>query len=254
MINKALLIGWLLVLTNSVTLATPARAINPQQAKQYITEILQQPEFQTKPTQCHWDYQESASSQPTSSQPPSQSQGHTVEVDMNWIGTIAQLFEIFLWIFLGMIIWLFFFYGYRWLEQLKPKRIDSKPIYIPTPRLLNKNQPIIDLPPNISQHAWTLWQTGENQTALSLLYRGALSVLNTRDGLTIQASATENECLRFVKQQPLPELIDYFSQLIQSWQQIAYAQRLPADTEVQSLCEKWPHYFAAGESTRAPIP
>ena len=250
MINNALLIGWLLVLISSVTLATPEQSINPQQAKQYITEILQQPAFQTKQTECHWDYQETASSQPTSShqptshQPNSQPQRHMVEINMNWIGTIAQLLEILLWIFLGMIILLFFFYGYRWLEQLKPRRIDPKPTYIPIPRLLNKNQPIIGLSPNIPQHAWILWQTGENQAALSLLYRGALSILNTRDGLTIQASATENECLRFVKQQQSPELSDYFSKLIQSWQQIAYAQRLPSDTEIQSLCEKWPNYFA----------
>ena len=244
-VNNALLIGWLLVLTSLATLATPEQPINPQQAKQYITEILQQPAFQTKQTECHWDYQESTSSQPT----PSQPQRHAVEIDMNWIGTIAQLFKILLWIFLGVIILLFFFYGSRWLEQLKPRRISPKPTYTPTPRLLDKNQPIIGLPPNIPQHAWTLWQTGENQAALSLLYRGALSVLNTRDGLTIQESATENECLRFVNQQQSPELTDYFFQLIQNWQQIAYAHRLPQDTEVQSLCEKWPNYFAAGEST-----
>jgi hypothetical protein len=249
MINSALLIGWLLVLASSVTLAIPAQSINPQQAKQYITEILQQPEFQTKQTQCYWDYQESASSQPTSHQltphqPTSQPQRHTATIDMNWIGTIAQLLEILLWIFLGMIIWLFFFYGYRWLEQLKPKRIDPKPTYIPTPRLLNKNQPLISLSPNIPQHVWTLWQTGENQAALSLLYRGTLSILNTRDDLAIQASATENECLSFVKQQQSPELTNYFFQLVQCWQQVAYAQRLPSDTEVQFLCEKWSDYFA----------
>ena len=244
MINSALLIGWLLVLASSVTLAIPAQSINPQQAKQYITEILQQPEFQTKQTQCHWDYQESASSQPTSHQPTSQPQRHTATIEMNWIGTIAQLLEILLWIFLGMIILLFFFYSYRWLKQLKPKQIDPKPTYIPTPRLLDKNQLIIGLPSNIPQHAWTLWQTGENQATLSLLYRGALSVLNTRDNLAIQASATENECLGFVKQQQSPELSNYFFQLIQSWQQVAYAQRLPSDTEVQFLCEKWSDYFA----------
>jgi hypothetical protein len=239
MINNALLIGWLLVLASSVTLAIPAQSVNPQQAKQYITEILQQPEFQTKQTHCHWDYQESASSQPTSPL-----QRHTATIEMNWIGTIAQLLEIFLWICLGIIILLFFFYGYRWLEQLKPKRIDPKPNYIPTPRLLDKNQPLIGLPPNIPQHVWTLWQTGENQAALSLLYRGTLSILNTRDNLAIQASATENECLGFVKQQQPSELTNYFFQLVQCWQQVAYAQRLPSDTKVQFLCEKWSDYFA----------
>jgi len=144
------------------------------------------------------------------------------------------------------MIWLLLIYGSRWLERLRPIQITKKPIYKPTPRLLDKNPPLSGLPPAIPQHAWTLWQTGEKPAALSLLYRGALSVLNARDGLVIQASTTENECLRFVKQQQLPELTHYFSQLIQVWQQIAYAHRLPQDTKVQSLCEKWPHYFAAG--------
>jgi Domain of unknown function (DUF4129) len=242
-----LIICWFTL--SPVTLAMAAQSIEPQQAKQYITEILQQPEFQTKKTECHWDYQEAATSQPIS-QPPK----HAMEIDINWIGAIAQLLEILLWIFLGMMIWLLFIYGSRWLEQLRPSQINKKSTFTPTPRLLDKTPPLSGLPPAIPQHAWKLWQAGEKQAALSLLYCGALSVLNTRHGLAIQASATENECLRFVKQQQSPELIHYFSQLIQIWQQIAYAHRLPQDTEVQSLCEKWPHYFAAGESTKSPIP
>ena len=230
-----LIICWFTL--NPITLAMATQSSEPQRAKQYISEILQQPEFQTRKTKCHWDYQESAASQPPKD---------TIEMDINWIGAIAQLLEILLWIFLGTMIWLLLIYGSRWLERLRPIQITKKPIYKPTPRLLDKNPPLSGLPPAIPQHAWTLWQTGEKPAALSLLYRGALSVLNARDGLVIQASTTENECLRFVKQQQLPELTHYFSQLIQVWQQIAYAHRLPQDTKVQSLCEKWPHYFAAG--------
>lgn len=231
-----LIICWFTL--SPVTLAMAAQSIEPQRAKQYITEILQQPEFQTKQTECHWDYQESATSQPPK---------HAVEI--NWIGAIAQLLEILLWIFLGMMIWLIFIYGSGWLEQWRTLRINKKSTFTPTPRPLDKTLPLSGLPLAIPQHAWTLWQTGEKQAALSLLYRGALSVLNAQHGLVIQASATENECLRFVKQQPSPELTHYFSQLIQIWQQIAYAHRLPQDTEVQSLCENWPHYFAANKST-----
>jgi hypothetical protein len=243
MIHTALLLIICWVTLSPVSLAMAAQSIEPQQAKQYITEILQQPEFQTKQTECHWDYQESAASQPKQ---------HAIEIDINWIGAIAQLLEILLWIFLGMMIWLLFIYGSRWLEQLRPLQINKKSTFTPTPRLLDRTPLLSELPLAIPQHAWTLWQAGEKPAALSLLYRGALSVLNARHGLAIQASATENECLRFVKQQS-PELTHYFSQLIQIWQQIAYAHRLPQDTEVQSLCEKWPHYFAMGEFTDSPI-
>lgn len=231
-----LIICWFIL--NPITLAMAAQSIEPQQAKQYITEILQQPAFQTKKTECHWDYQEVATTQPTS-QPPKPA----MEININWINAIAQLLEILLWIFLGIIIWLLVIYGSRWLEQWQPIRINQKSTFTPTPRLLDKTPPLSGLPPAIPQHAWKLWQAGKKQAAVSLLYRGALSTLNTRDGLAIQVSATENECLRFVKQQS-PELVHYFSQLIQTWQQIAYAHRQPQDTEVQSLCEKWHHYFA----------
>jgi hypothetical protein len=215
----------------------------PEMAKQYITEILSQPEFQTTREESRWQYIGESSSQ----EKPERVDEST-SMSFDFIGVIAQLFELVLWILLGVGIILFIIYGSRWLKHLRSEKT-AKSDYIATPRLLDKGFKNAFLPTDISQQAWTLWQSGEATAALSLLYRGALSVLTTRDGLSIDESATENECLRLVKSKQAFELTAYFSGLTRVWQNIAYAGRLPSDVEAQRLCREWQRYFGLGDKS-----
>jgi hypothetical protein len=146
-----------------------------------------------------------------------------------------------------MMIGLFIFYGRYWLGKWRPNKI-TQPKFTDTAewktRLVGET---MVLPDNIAQHAWRWWQSGKQEEAISLLYRGALAVLSSRDKLAVQASATEGECLRLVKRNYHTELINYFSKLTKAWQKIAYSQRLPTDKEVQQLCEHWDDHFGTNQ-------
>ncbi len=207
---------------SSTVLAT----VDPKMAKQYIADILSQPEFKNTREEYRLKYIGEFSLKEGTQE--------TLTPRAN-IG-LAQVFELLLWILLAVGLIRVIIYVSPWLEQLADKTAH--------PRLLDKEVKKAQMiRPNISQQAWTFWQSGETRTAISLLYRGALSVLNTRNGLNIDDSATDSECLRVVKKTETNELIIYFSELSRVWQNIAYAGRLPNELEVQRLCQEWQVYF-----------
>lgn len=234
----------LILCLTAISFPTPVPAesnnsIAPEVAKHHITEILKQPEFQTTREEYYWKY----IGEPSSPEATPKSTPLSFE-PFNFIQFLAEFLELLVWLLLGSGIILLLFYGIPWLRQWQRSSLSTQPAYTAKPRLLGeKNLTVAGLPTNIPQQAWILWQAGETVTAMSLLYRGALSVLRTRDGLAIHDSATEKECLRLVKQQKNIKLLTYFSQLTQVWQNLAYAQRLPNQEEAQRLCQEWQHYF-----------
>jgi hypothetical protein len=213
---------------------TFAANLEPELAKQTITEVLAEPEFQHTREEYRWEYIGDSSSKPELPKIDSSS--------FNFLNFIARLLELLLWILLGAGIIFLIIYVSRWLKLLPTPYNKSDSIAKPKPRLLN--QELTDkLPINIPQTAWEFWQSGKTVAAISLLYRGALSVLITREGLNINNSATENECLRKVKSKQPPEISKYFSELTRTWQKMAYAGSLPSDIEAQQLCQEWQRYF-----------
>lgn len=99
------------------------------------------------------------------------------------------------------------------------------------------------LPADIAAAARALWAAGEARAALSLLYRGALSVLVHRHGVPIRAASTEGECVALATRVLAPERSAYFRELVQCWQELVYAGRTPADERVQALCEGHARHF-----------
>jgi hypothetical protein len=232
------LISLTLILISSA-LAESTDSVDPKKAKDYINEILSQPAYQTSRQESHWKYIGDDASE-------SEKQEEVEETFSNssfLITFIAQFVELLLWILLGVGVLFLIIYGSRWFNQLRPKQATQLEEYTATPYSLNQIEKKAVLPKDIAQQASILWQSGETSAALSLLYRGALSVLITRDGLMINDSATENECLRLVQSKQPIELSRYFSCLTRAWQKLAYAQRIPSEAEAQQLCNEWPHYF-----------
>jgi len=225
--NTCFLILCLVIITNTLS------AVEPEQAKPTITEILAEPAFKHTREESRWQYIGESSAEPELPKIDSNS--------FNFINLIATLFEFLLWILLGAGIIFLIIYVSRWLKPLRPHS-DSDYVASPKPRRLN--QEITDsLPMDIPKTAWEFWQAGQTIAAISLLYRGALSVLVTREGLMINDSATESECLRKVKSKQTIEISKYFIELTRTWQKLAYAGRLPSDIEAQRLCEEWQRYF-----------
>lgn len=232
-IYRYLLFIYLLSLT-SVSFSAPTE----NSAKPIITEILATPEFST--------YREKANIHYIGKRAERKKSTDEREFLSNFfsIATIAVFFEWLLWIVIAVGVGMFVFYNRYWLDQWRDN-IRQVPEFTEISeqrtRLPEKDDA---LPNNLAEQAWQLWQAGKQVSALSLLYRGALAILSSRDKLAVHASATEGECVRLVKRQQSVELSRYFSKLTDAWQKTAYSHRLPTTQEVQQLCEQWNDYFA----------
>lgn len=114
------------------------------------------------------------------------------------------------------------------------------------------------LPAQILKAAEEAWQRGEHRAALGLIYRGALVYIIFIRKIFLPESATEGECLRFVRQaltvkhpetetvQPHDSsLLADFTFLIGCWQRVAYAHLQIANDTFYGLCERWRSYLTA---------
>lgn len=92
------------------------------------------------------------------------------------------------------------------------------------------------LPDDIAESARQLLAAGDRTGALSLLYRGALSVLVHRDRIEIAPSSTEGEVVRQVRSAKMA-CTRYFTTLTGAWTQTAYGHRQVADPELARLID-----------------
>jgi len=95
------------------------------------------------------------------------------------------------------------------------------------------------LPDDVVEAARRLWAEGRHQQALGLLYRGAISWLIHRGGVEIAESDTESDCLGRVRHAGL-EQAGYFDELTRVWMRLAYARRLPEESQLEGLWNGWP--------------
>lgn len=104
------------------------------------------------------------------------------------------------------------------------------------------------LPDDVAAAAAALARAGQLREALSLLYRGALSALVHRKHVRLQEGDTEADCLNAARTVLAVEGGRYFGRLIDAWRHTAYARRLLAATEVETLCGEWNAHFRTPES------
>lgn len=96
------------------------------------------------------------------------------------------------------------------------------------------------LPDNLLQRVRELWEAGQFQEALGLLYRGAISALVTKQVVEIEESDTEMDCLRRVEARGEVANASYFKRLSRAWISQAYARRVPDAETVNQLLAEWP--------------
>ncbi|HEX5127178.1 MAG TPA: DUF4129 domain-containing protein [Rhodocyclaceae bacterium] len=99
------------------------------------------------------------------------------------------------------------------------------------------------LPSDIAGAAMNLLQTGQPREAMSLLFRGALSVLAHRDRVPFSRGDTEGDCLDRVFKH-VPHSASFFARMMGCWQMLAYAHREVVASEIEALCREWPRNFA----------
>jgi len=95
------------------------------------------------------------------------------------------------------------------------------------------------LPQDPAQAAWTLWQEGQHDHALALLYRAAVAYLVRQRRLDLDDGSTEGDCLRVVGRVLPGRPAAYFRSLTLARQRLAYAHRSLTDAELRALVDGW---------------
>ncbi len=205
-------------------------------AKQHIDAIMQHPEFSTKKTIETWHYLGKEDDKKEVA--PNQGLYEFLTKLGRGLAVLAKgllylaLFAAIVWLLINRARWL------NWMRGIKPAST-----YQPPAQLFGLDIRPESLPANIGEAAIQLWRAGDTRGALSLLYRGALSQLATRDGVALKASDTEGDCLHAAAHTLEPAKSGYFARLTAAWQMAAYADRAPQAAEGEALCRDFPAHF-----------
>ncbi len=168
------------------------------------------------------------------------------------IQLLSTIFKYLIWALVFIALFLGLIYRKRILALLKPAPKASLPPTQPAVLFGLDIRPE-SLPDDIAGAARAHWQAGENRAALSLLYRGTLMQLTRHDAISVSASDTEGDILHSARPQLAPQRFAYLAQLTRCWQTIAYAHRIPADTEVTPLFDSWQQWTATATNPRAAV-
>jgi hypothetical protein len=214
--------------------APPPATAADKSAKAEIKEVLQAPEFQTSKDAMTWRYRgERKARDPDRS---------ASDFWANVGAFFAQISEALLWIAAAAGVVALVLYLRRYLPQFLAGNPDR---YRPPDALFGLAVTPESLPDDVAGTAARLAREGKLREALSLLYRGALSVLVHRDHVPLGEGDTEGDCLRAARTALPVAGADYFGRLIRAWQSAAYAGRLPGVADAEALARDWAPVFAA---------
>jgi len=163
-------------------------------------------------------------------------------LDHNTINLIVKLVQGFIWLAIFTLFWLLIRYRHRW-QQVPQTQTLQLPDNVPT-SVFGLDIKRETLPENIANQAQQLWRVNQHYDAVSLLYRGALSVIFYANRFTLTKGATENDCVRLVKTFENDERAQCFSQLTELWLLAAYAKRLPSSADFNKVCQNWIYAFS----------
>ena len=207
------------------------------QADKAIQQVFNQPEFGKEVKYKSWQLKEGNLKNKEPSDPSAPSKFVT------WIAeNIATIMRAIAWLGLAVVVYLLVRLVIRHFgDWTSPNKV-----YIPPAEIAGLDIRPESLPKDIAGEAQQLADAGQLRAALSLLFRGALSVLAHRDQVPFTCGDTEQECLIRVRQHAQPTA-DYFAALTGCWQRLAYAHLSINSAEVKQLCQTWPRYFMGGQ-------
>lgn len=223
-------------------LVTPPPAFAADKsAKEEIREVLKAPEFQEYREGKVWRYRGDAKDAKRD-QPD-------IDFWSNLALFLAEIWQALTWVAVAVAVVGLLFALRRWA----PLWFERKPAAYRAPdALFGLSVAPESLPDDVAGAAAALVRAGRLREALSLLYRGALSVLVHREHVPLAEGHTEGDCVRAAQQALAPAAGDYFARLVQSWTAAAYAGRLPDARGAEALCREWaPHFGPAGTPAEA---
>jgi Domain of unknown function (DUF4129) len=211
---------------------SPAVAAD-RSAKQEVTEVLKAPEFQEYREVRTWRYR----GERKADKPAQPDFGFWSNLGLFF----AEIAEAVAWIVAALAAVGLLLALRRWVPAWLER---APPAYRPPDALFGLALAPESLPDDVAAAAAALARGGRPREALSLLYRGALSVLVHRDHVPLAEGDTEGDCVRAARKTLPANAGDYFARLVQTWTAAAYAGRSPDAGGAEALCREWASHFA----------
>ncbi len=160
-----------------------------------------------------------------------------------FITGLASVLEVILWgLFAFVILFVAIKYRHQVREFISGLGQEESEHELPT-TMFGMDVQKTSMPKDIVQVAKQHWRAGEHRQGIALLLRGSLISLLHEHGCRFFDSDTESECCERIEEQAASNISQYMRGLVGVWQQVAYAHRVPSDTEFDALCSEWKKVF-----------
>lgn len=157
-----------------------------------------------------------------------------------WVGSF---FEVALWALLALLLFIVFWKYRHWSRVLRIKSSNTGHRGGQPKQLFGLELGLNSLPSDVVLEANRLAREANIRSALSLLYRGALSRFVNDMEIPLSDSDTEASCIKKIENYCEADLVDYFKALVTSWQRNAYGHMDISDEQFNMLCEGWMRHF-----------
>lgn len=221
----------MLVLCFGLACLAPADA-EARSAREEIAEIVKAPELNPYREELRWTLRRDEPEAPA-----------PAREDWRWgeFGKfLADIMQALAWVLAALVAGVLAWYAWK---QLRPGLQPSEETWQPPDALFGLAVAPASLPDDVAGAALQLAGEGRVREALSLLYRGALSVLVHRERVRLVEGDTEGDALRAARGALPAAGAAYFSRLVSAWSMAAYAGRQPDAAGAQALAREWPPHF-----------
>lgn len=216
--------------------AQPAWSPQDTEAKQAARALYQDPVFGSTREVRHWQWRWSNDDVDDA----------TRKQDLGWLGTlgdwIAAAIQLLGWIAIGAVLVAILVVAMR-VSGKASVRLAAR---APPTQLFGLEIAPESLPGDIQAAALAACAAGDARTALSLVYRGALSTLVHRHALTIAAGAVEADVLRAARVALSTPAAAWLERLLAQWIAVAWARTAPDINAIAALAREYNRHFGAG--------
>lgn len=181
-------------------------------------------------------------------------------IALNWLTNIitgiSTIIEFILWVIPILVVLYLYTNRKNWLALIAPRKSHNENMVLPD-TLFGLDMRPDNFPDNIEMFAQELWENNKKRQAISLLYRGALIFVFSKNRFTLSSGATEQDCLRYLKihnnSKQLSNnvhndiTLNRFSLITDHWINVAYAHKLPTDEVFYGLSKGWNTIFRPSE-------
>jgi len=223
---------------------------NIEESSQVIKEIKSKAPFVNIQQERIWRFKDNGSKNDKEEAP----------MELGWltntIAGISIIIEFILWV-IPVLIALYLYKNRKtWLALIVPRKSNENNIVLPD-TLFGLDMRLDNFPDNIELFAQELWSKNKKREAISLLYRGALIFVFSKNRFTLSRGATEQDCLRYLKNYNKSKdfenefndkvVLNRFSLITDFWVNIAYAHILPTNEEFCKINNGWNALFRASK-------